>query len=137
MVLANSHKVSPASCYSGYQPPSSIYMYGTFTPYGYVFQSYSISLIIVFVGPSTPHKIAPMWFGLFRVRSPLLAESLLFSSPPGTEMFQFPGFPSRFNRDILTSSVQVFPFGHLRINVCLQLPVAFRSLPRPSSSPGA
>ena len=30
--------------------------------------------------------------GLFRVRSPLLAESLLMSFPPGTEMFQFPGF---------------------------------------------
>ena len=33
--------------------------------------------------------------GLFRVRSPLLAESLLMSLPPGTEMFQFPGFASR------------------------------------------
>ena len=30
-------------------------------------------------------------FRLIRVRSPLLAESLLFSSPPGTEMFQFSG----------------------------------------------
>src|SRR3990172_8311145 len=29
-------------------------------------------------------------FGLFRVRSPLLAESLLFSFPPGTEMVHFP-----------------------------------------------
>jgi hypothetical protein len=29
---------------------------------------------------------------LVRVRSPLLAESLLMSFPPGTEMFQFPGF---------------------------------------------
>jgi hypothetical protein len=34
-------------------------------------------------------------FGLFRVRSPLLAESLLFSFPPGTEMFHFPGLASR------------------------------------------
>ena len=33
--------------------------------------------------------------GLLRVRSPLLAESLLMSFPPGTEMFQFPGFASR------------------------------------------
>ena len=31
-------------------------------------------------------------FGLFPVRSPLLRESLLISLPPGTEMFQFPGF---------------------------------------------
>jgi hypothetical protein len=30
--------------------------------------------------------------GLFRFRSPLLTESRLISFPPGTEMFQFPGF---------------------------------------------
>ncbi len=35
-------------------------------------------------------------FRLFPVRSPLLGESLLFSFPPGTEMFQFPGLaPTR------------------------------------------
>ncbi len=32
-------------------------------------------------------------FSLFRVRSPLLTESLLFSLPAGTEMFHFPAFP--------------------------------------------
>ena len=32
--------------------------------------------------------------GLVRVRSPLLTESRLMSFPPGTEMFQFPGFAS-------------------------------------------
>ena len=31
-----------------------------------------------------------MRFGLFPVRSPLLGESLLFSFPAGTKMFQFP-----------------------------------------------
>ncbi len=30
--------------------------------------------------------------GLVPVRSPLLRESRLMSFPPGTEMFQFPGF---------------------------------------------
>ena len=33
-------------------------------------------------------------FGLFPVRSPLLGESLLFSFPAGTKMFQFPAFAS-------------------------------------------
>ena len=33
-------------------------------------------------------------FGLFRVRSPLLTESQLFSLPAGTKMFQFPAFAS-------------------------------------------
>ena len=34
-------------------------------------------------------------FGLVRVRSPLLTESLLLSPPGGTEMFQFPPFATR------------------------------------------
>ena len=34
-------------------------------------------------------------------------------------------------------SVRVAPFRHLRINVCLLLPAAYRSLPRLSSAPGA
>ena len=37
--------------------------------------------------------ITHMWFSLFRVRSPLLTESRLFSFPVGTEMFHFPTFP--------------------------------------------
>jgi hypothetical protein len=34
-------------------------------------------------------------FGLFRVRSPLLAEYLLISFPEGTEMFHFPSFAAQ------------------------------------------
>ena len=45
-------------------------------------------------GPTTPVMPKQHRFGLFRVRSPLLAESLLFSSPMGTKMFQFPTFAS-------------------------------------------
>lgn len=48
------------------------------------------------LSPAFPDRSATdqMATGLFRVRSPLLAESLLMSFPPGTEMFQFPGFAS-------------------------------------------
>lgn len=41
-------------------------------------------------------KAQALWFGLLRVRSPLLTESMSLSAPPGTEMFQFPGFPLPF-----------------------------------------
>ena len=41
-----------------------------------------------------PERYFYLSFGLFRFRSPLLAESFLLSFPPGTKMFQFPGFPS-------------------------------------------
>ena len=37
-------------------------------------------------------------------------------------------------RDHRSSTCRVAPFGHLWINARLQLPIAFRSLPRPSSS---
>ncbi len=49
--------------------------------------------------------------GLVPVRSPLLRESRLMSFPPGTEMFQFPGFasPKLFYSlwDILSTSLDL------------------------------
>ncbi len=76
--------------------------------------------------------------GLFRVRSPLLAESLLMSFPPGTEMFQFPGFASYpYVFRIRSPCGGVAPFGYLWIKTCSRFPKAFRSVPRPSSPPGA
>ncbi len=88
--------------------------------------------------PTTPRgqrlrPYAPPQFGLFPFRSPLLWESLLLSLPPGTEMFQFPGFASGESPDDRVHPGQVSPFGHPRIKACLRLPEAFRSLPRPSS----
>ena len=51
-------------------------------------------------GPTTPTGPEPRRFGLVPGRSPLLGESRLFSLPPGTKMFQFPGFasPTSFRR---------------------------------------
>jgi hypothetical protein len=86
-------------------------------------------------------RLAPAEFGLFPVRSPLLGESRLLSFPRGTEMFQFPRFAShrlwiqRWIREHYLAWVP--PFGHPRITACLRLPAAYRSLPRPSSLPGA
>ena len=46
--------------------------------------------------PGRPYnpEVQALRFGLIRVRSPLLAESLLFSLPAGTEMVHFPALPS-------------------------------------------
>ena len=57
---------------------------------------------------------------------------MFLSLPPGTKMFQFPGFAPTKVGD-RSSTGRVAPFGHLRIYTCLQFPAAFRSLPRPSS----
>ncbi len=56
------------------------YPYGAITHYGLPFQTVLVRRLNT--------------TGLVRVRSPLLAESLLMSFPPGTEMYQFPGFAS-------------------------------------------
>ena len=56
-------------------------------------------------------------------------------------MFQFPGCPSLrlwiHLRMTGHYSRRVSPFGYPRFVACLRLPVAFRSLPRPSSAYGA
>ena len=70
-------------------------------------------------------------------RSPLLRTSRLISLPPGTEMFQFPGFASSLLRMTGCNTRRVAPFGHLGITACVPLPRASRSLPRPSSPPCA
>jgi hypothetical protein len=57
------------------------YLYGAITHSGPTFQTVPVQSFSI--------------TGLVRVRSPLLAESLLMSFPPGTEMFQFPGFASQ------------------------------------------
>ena len=54
--------------------------------------------------PTTPVRPEPHGFGLCPVRSPLLGVSLLFSLPPGTKMFQFPGFASLTTRQGCQSS---------------------------------
>ena len=77
-------------------------------------------------------------FRLMRVRSPLLAQSLLFSFPPGTEMFQFSGCPLPalcVQAGVPCIAWRVSPFGYLRVTGCLRLTGASRRLLRPSSAP--
>ena len=92
------------------------------------------------IGPTTPRwqrhqAIPPVRFGLIPFRSPLLRESLLLSSPRGTEMFQFPQFP------LPALCVQagvtphngcgVSPFGYPRIDAWSAAP---RGLSQPPTS---
>ena len=72
---------------------------------------------------------------IFRVRSPLLTESLLFSLPTGTEMFHFPAFPPQrlyIQRWVTRHhSCRVSPFGHPRITARLTAP---RGISQPPTS---
>jgi len=91
--------------------------------------------------PATPNPVTRARFRLTPLRSPLLGGSIFLSFPPGTKMFQFPGCPpdTYFIQCPVTRvhPRRVAPFGYPRLKACLRLPVAFRSLPRPSSAPAA
>ena len=71
--------------------------YGALTPCGRPFQAVPLACPGPWRGPYYPGRARKdgARFGLFPVRSPLLGESLLFSLPGGTKMFQFPPFASR------------------------------------------
>ena len=57
--------------------------------------------------------------GLVRVRSSLLTESRLMSFPPGTEIFQFPGFASHgYGFTVRYPCGWVSPFGNSGIKGC-------------------
>src|SRR5215203_1226193 len=50
-------------------------------------------------------------------------------------MFQFPRLAHTLTSVTSIADGRVSPFGHPGITACVQLPLAYRSLPRPSSPP--
>ena len=74
--------------------------------------------------------------GYFHFARHYFGNRLFLSLPAGTKMFQFSAF-AHLIKCIQSSTVWVAPFGYRRIISCWQIPVAFRSLPRPSSPPKA
>ena len=136
MVPVASVWVPRAPTYSGSRSPplriSSTGFAPSSTELSFSFDYPSIRLLTVLQPQSFD------WFRLLRFRSPLLSESRLFSSPPGTKMFQFPGFSSHqlciHLWMIPHYRYRVAPFGFPRIVACLRLPEAFRRLLRPSSA---
>ena len=139
MVLPASHGVSRVPWYSGSILTTSLFTYRAITLYGWSFQTSSVKL----------HRI------LWTVRNPIPKRYGLGSSPfarryLGNRLFflflrvlrcfSSPGLSSYtylFSIRYLRLLKWVAPFGDLRIRAYLRLPVAFRSLSRPSSTLGA
>ena len=141
MVLTDSHRISRVPYYLG--SLSSVHnisstglapsMTGLSRPFDYTHRCccwFSAQL----KSPATPtmqrlKAITHGRFGLFRVRSPLLTESLLFSLPVGTEMFHFPTFPLSalyIQAEVMGHySHWVSPFGNPRIKALLAAPRGF------------
>ena len=118
--------------------PRSVFAYGALTRCGAAFQRLRLTSCGPFAdGPTTPvgAETPPVWAPA-RSLATTCAIIGLFSLPPGTEMFQFPGFAPPV-REVTAVGSRVAPFGNPRIKGYLLLPVAYRSLSRPSSPPRA
>jgi hypothetical protein len=152
MVLPDSHRISRVPWYLGNEIKSHApFVYRTFTSYRRPFHTVRLDTRFVTLRlpregttfiPTTPttqrsRALTCDRFRLFPVRSPLLRESRLLSLPEGTEMVHFPSLapPLLWIQRGVTRHYpgRVSPFGHPRIEACLQLPEAYRSLLRPSS----
>ncbi len=129
MVLADSHGISRAPCYSGWSVSQPYFRLLDFHHLGCSTQLLRLARQSSHRSPTTPLSR----FRLFPFHSPLLGESLLLFLPPATKMFQFAGLPLACLW-IQQAVRKVNPFGNLRIHAYFQLPEAFRRLPRPSSS---
>ena len=93
MVPADSHRISRVPRYSGYRMAAESFAYRTVTCCGPTFQRVLLALRRAKTRSYYPARASlHERFGLFPGRSPLLGESLLFSLPAGTKMFQFPAF---------------------------------------------
>jgi len=150
VVPPDSHGISRAPCYLGSHSGGAVvfvYRAVTFCGGPFAWPSTNAALCHSLLGrqpqlngPTTPRTqrlpaITRTRFSLIRFRSPLLAESRLFSLPVGNEMFHFPTFPP------LTLCVQVrvtghdscrvSPFGNPRIKARLAAP---RGLSQPPTS---
>ena len=140
MVLPHSHRISRVLCYSGYQQASDNLNYGAVTLFRSPFQM-SSSIILCPLSSPNPDQISPIGLAssnfarhYFRNRSfTFFSSGYLDVSVPRVPFIQL------CIHCMITLYYQccVPTFGYLRISVHLQLPVAFRSLSRPSSAPSA
>ena len=113
-----------------------VFNHGTVTLFGPPFQTVDLTSTFHIVA-LLPRQDKSRRFGLVRVRSPLLTESILFIFLRILRCFTSPrvALPGLCIHPRVTPyyRCRVSPFGYLRIKACVPLPEAFRSLLRPSS----
>ena len=139
MVPPYSHRVSRVRWYSGSSLLLSLFAYGTLTLCGWPSHAILLNLRIR-IAVRTPRVLLPLVWPLPRSLATTCGISVDFSSSPYLDV-SVQAVPSvylwiQYTVTGLDSS-RVAPFGYPRIEACLRLPVAFRSLLRPSSAPGA
>ena len=147
MVLPDSRGIPRVPRYSGTCPASRhVVAYGALTLCGRSFQIVRLTCRLVtrrpcgLAGPTTPPCMHD-GLGCSAFARRYWRNHYLFSLPAGTEMVHFPALSSLrlwIQRRILRNDPKgVSPFGNPRVKAHLQLTGAYRSLSRPSSTPGA
>src|SRR5438874_9668202 len=143
MVLADSHRISRVLWYLGvHREPTRFRLRGCH-PLWPDFPDRSASVLVFDspalnrTDPATPPHASVLGFRLFPVRSPLLGESNFFLFLGVLRCLTSPRWlcSAYWIQRAVTGhdSRRVSPFGHPRVEDCLRLTEAYRSLPRPSS----
>ena len=139
MVPPVSHRVSRVRRYSGTRLAKlSFHLRGSH-PLWLAFPYHSAKLLHRYVSPQ-PQRINPLVWPLPRSLATTYGISVDFSSSPYLDVSvqavpHVHLFDSMHVDGVLLHRVS--PFGNLRINAYVPLPVAYRSLSRPSSAPDA
>ena len=140
MGLPRSHRISRARWYSGFLPLRFSFNYRAVTLFCCAFQHSSSTSTDTFVSPNPTH-ISICGLGSYPFARHYLGNRCFTFSSSGYLDVSVPRVPLvilSIHITIPYISIRCVPaFGYLRINVYLQLPVAFRSLSRPSSAPDA
>ena len=135
-----SHGVTRVPWYSGYCLVSELFAYGTFTLFGETFQPSSAKSFESIMQSATPEALLPLVWPLSLSLAATQKIDVSFSSSAYLDVsvqrvYLRTPMNSMHGDWVLPS--RVAPFGNLRINTYLRLPVAYRSLSRPSSAPDA
>jgi hypothetical protein len=137
MVPVVSKGVSPAPPYSGYSYVVIRYSYGAITRYGHSSQSVRINITSKKKSYNPKFAVTKLVWAVPLSLATTCGITIVFSSCRYLDVSVPCVCLLCLAQNISTSSRWVAPFGYLRINVSVQLPVAFRSLARPSSPPRA
>ena len=139
MVPPSSHGISRAPRYFGYCSSTFVFTYRILTFFDQ--PSHAVRLtIIVLNAVLNPERIAPLGLAstaFARHYSQNLGWFLFLALLRCFSSGGSPHIPIYSVYDTWASLMWIAPFGYLRIISCLPIPVAFRSLPRPSSAPDA
>ena len=140
VVHPSSHRVSRVRRYSGYPLSVSLFAYGALTLSGRLSHAVQLSSSDLDAGPNPDDPEGPSVWPLPRSLATTDGISVdVFSSPYLDVSVQaVPHVLLFYSQHVDTVlPCRVSPFGNPRINGYLLLPVAYRSLSRPSSAPDA